>query len=135
MAFPLLAILAVVSAGVAAQNQRNAAKTQAFEIERQAEEERISSEGRELERRQKLNKVLAANAVGQATSGMTGEGTPQSIALSNAKTASLSEGLEGLSDRLRQAQLKRQAANTRSAGNIQASSTLLKGVSQAEQLS
>ena len=60
-------------------------------------------------------------------SGMTGEGTPASIALESAKQIGTSEGMIGLSDRLRQAQLRRQGAMARGTANIGAASTLLKG--------
>ena len=99
----IAAVVAVVGAGVQANQQKNAAEAQKFEFERQAEEEKISAEGEELTRRQRLNKVLAANVVSQSISGMSGEGTPESIALESAKQAPISEGVEGLSDRLKQA--------------------------------
>jgi hypothetical protein len=60
-----------------------------------------------------------------STSGLAGEGTPQSIALSAAEKIGMGEGMESLSDQLRQAQLKRAAKNARLTGNIQAASTLL----------
>jgi len=131
MAFPLLLLLA---AGAQAVQQRNVAKAQEIELEVAADQEKLSAEGRELVRRQKLNKVLASNVVAQVTSGATGEGTPQSIALASAKQASLSEGLEGLSSRLKQAQLRRRAKTTRRAGDVQAASTLLQGAFQAGEL-
>lgn len=115
----------VVTTAVTADAQKKAAKAQEYELERQAEQEKISAESRELERRQRLNKILAANVVSQAASGIKAEGTPESIALESAKQASLSEGIESLSDKLRQAALKRQAAETRRAGNAQVASTLL----------
>lgn len=124
----------IASTVLTVKGQIDSVKSQEIEFERQAEEEKISAEGRELQRRQKLNKVLAANIVGVSTSGISGEGTPASIALESAKQASLSEGIEGLSTRLKQAQLKRQGKNVRAAGNIQAASTLLKGGFEASKL-
>jgi len=117
--------IAVVGAVASADAQRQAAKATEIQLKEQAEQERISAEARELERRQQLNKVLAANIVSQSTSGITGEGTPQSIALESAKQASISEGIISLSEKLKQAQLRRQASNVRSAGDRQAASTLL----------
>lgn len=114
--------------------QLKAAKQQEFNLEKQAEEEKVAAKGRELERRERLNKVLAQSAVSQAASGIGIEGTPESIALSTAKKASLSEGLESLSDRLRQASLKRQAKAAGDAGKVAAGSTLLKTSIQAGQL-
>ena len=63
-------------------------------------------------------------------SGISGEGTPASISLASAKKASLSEATIGLSEKLKQAQLRRQAGYARQAGYLQAGSTLLGGVMQ-----
>ena len=123
-------VAAIVSTGVQVYGQLEAAKDQEAEFKTQAEEERVAAESRELERQQKLNKALAANAVGMGMSGIKAEGTPASIALQSAKNVGLSEGMLKLSDRLAQAQLKRQAATTASASRIGAVSTLLKGTVQ-----
>ena len=126
MSFAIVAAIAV-STAASAYGQIQAGKIQQSEFERQAEEEKIAAEGRELQRKQELNKVLAANAVSASMSGMTGEGTPASIALESAKQIGTSEGMFNLSEKLKQAQLRRQGANARAMGNIQATSTLLKG--------
>ena len=131
MAFPLMLLL---TTPITANQQRNAGKAQEIEFERQAEEEKISAEGRELERRQRLNDVLASNVVSLASSGMKGEGTPQSISLESAKQASLSEGVLSLNERLKQSELTRRGSNSRKQGNIQAASTLLTGATQAQRL-
>lgn len=119
---------------VAARGQYVAGKAQEIELEQQAEQEETAAESRELARRQQLNKVLAANVVGLAASGISGEGTPSSIALEGAKQASISEGLEGLSSRLKQAQLRRQGATAKQVGTLQAASTLLNTSTKAAQL-
>ena len=125
MTFAIVAAIAV-STAVTAYGQVQGGKIQQREFERQAEEEKIAAEGRELQRKQELNKVLAANAVSASMSGVTGEGTPASIALSSAKQVGSSEGMIGLSEKLKRAQLRRQGDNARSAANISATSTLLK---------
>lgn len=125
MAIALPLVIAAAATAVQAYGHYQAGKSQQYELERQAEEEKIAAQSRELQRRQQLNKVLSANIVGQATSGITGDGTPQSIALESAKQASISEGVMNLSDRLQQAQLQRQAKNARRTGKLQAASTLL----------
>ena len=130
MSFFVVAAMAA-STAVSVYGQVEAGKSQQEEFERQAEEEKIAAEGRELQRKQELNKVLAANAVSASMSGMTGEGTPASIALESAKQIGSSEGMINLSEKLKQAQLRRQGANARSTANIQATSTLLKGGSSA----
>ena len=77
MSFAIVAAIAV-STAVSVYGQVQGGKIQQSELERQAEEEKIAAEGRELQRKQELNKVLAANAVSASMSGMTGEGTPVS---------------------------------------------------------
>ena len=130
MSFFVVAAMAA-STAVSVYGQVQAGKSQQEEFERQAEEEKIAAEGRELQRKQELNKVLAANAVSASTSGMTGEGTPASIALESAKQIGSSEGMINLSEKLKQAQLRRQCAMARSTANIQATSTLLSGAASA----
>jgi len=119
---------------LSARGQYVAGKTQELELERQAEEERLAAQSRELQRREELNRALAANVVGQSMSGISGEGTPASIALASAKRAGLSEATMDLSERLRQAALKRQAKSATQAGYMAAGSTLLSGATQILQL-
>ena len=130
MSFAIVAAIAVSTAATA-YGQVQGGKIQQREFERQAEEEKIAAEARELQRKQELNKVLAANAVSASMSGVTGEGTPASIALESAKQIGTSEGMINLSDKLKRAQLRRQGANARSTANIQATSTLLSGAASA----
>jgi len=119
------AVITATAAGVSARGQYVAGKQQEIELKRQAEEEKIAAQAREIERRQELNRVLAANIAAQSQAGITGEGTPASLALASAKQAGLSEATISLSDRLRQAQLRRQAASAKQAGYLGAASTLL----------
>jgi hypothetical protein len=115
----------VVSGGFSAAASRSAGKDRENQLERQIKEEAIAATGRELQRREELNRMLSARSLALSTSGLAGEGTPQSIALSAAEKIGMGEGMESLSDQLRQAQLKRAAKNARLTGNIQAASTLL----------
>lgn len=116
-----------VSTGVQVYGQVQAGKAQEDALKEQARQEKIAAEGRELERQQQLSKALAANTVGLAAGSMAMEGTPASISLESAKNISMSEGMMKMSDRLAQAQLKRQGKSARSAANLQAGSTLLSG--------
>jgi len=127
MSFWIVGSLIAVSTGVQVYGQLEAGKDQEAALKTQAEQERVAAESRELERQQKLNKALAANVVGMGMSGIKAEGTPSSIALESAKNVGLSEGMLKLSDRLAQAQLKRQASTAASAAKIGAASTLLDG--------
>lgn len=123
-----------VGTGVQVYGQVQAGKAQEDALKEQARQEKIAAEGRELERQQQLSKALAANTVGLAAGNVGIEGTPSSIALESAQNIGMSEGMIGMSDRLAQAQLKRQGKNARSAANLQAGSTLLSGVGQAAAL-
>ena len=131
MSFVVVASLMAASATVSAYGQVQAGKAQQEELDRQAEEERIAAQGRELQRREQLNAQLAANNAALAASGIATEGTPSSIALESAKAISASEGMIGLSERLKQGQLRRQGKMARSLGNMQATSTLLSGAADA----
>ncbi len=119
--------VSAVGTAVSAYGQIESGKAQESALKAQAEQERVAAESRELERQQRLNAALAANAVGMGVSGIKAEGTPASIALESAENVSLSEGMTKLSDRLAQAQLIRQGANARSGANIAAAGTLLSG--------
>lgn len=127
MSFAIVAAVATI-AGTATSvyGTVQAGKAQQDAFREQAEQEKIAAEGRELQRKQELNKVLAANAVSASMSGVTGEGTPASIALSSAKQIGSSEGMINLSEKLKRAQLRRQGDNARATANISATSTLLK---------
>tara|TARA_R110001632_G_scaffold29126_4_gene77498 strand:+ start:4066 stop:4479 length:414 start_codon:yes stop_codon:yes gene_type:complete len=123
-----------VGTAVNVYGQLEAGKAQQDALNQQAEQEKIAAESRELERQQQLGKVLAANTVGLAAGNVGMEGTPSSIALESAQNIGMSEGMLKLSDRLAQAQLKRQGRNARSASQLQAAGTLLTGASSAAQL-
>ena len=133
MGFPIIAALILGSTAVQVYGQLEAGKDQESALKTQAEQERVAAESRELERQQKLNKALAANVVGMGMSGIKAEGTPASIALESAKNVGLSEGMLKLSDRLAQAQLRRQASTAAAASRIGAASTLLSGGTKAYQ--
>jgi hypothetical protein len=132
MSFFVVAAMAA-STALSVYGQVEAGKAQQDELNRQAEEEKIAAESRELQRKQELNRVLAANNVSQSMSGITGEGTPASISLESAKQIGSSEAMINLSEKLKRAQLRRQGANARSTANIQATSTLLKGSADVTQ--
>ena len=134
MSFVIAAAVATIaSVGVSAYGQIEAGKAQQEALERQAEEEKIAAEGRELQRKQELNRVFAANAVSASMSGETGEGTPASIALESATQIGSSEAMINLSEKLKRAQLRRQGQMARSTDNIQATSTLLSGAAKTAQ--
>jgi hypothetical protein len=133
MSFVVIASVMAASTVVSAVGQISAGKSQQIEMNRAAEEEKIAAESLELQRRQELNKVLAANNAALAAGGIGIEGTPASIALGSAEQSSLSEGMAGLSSRLKQAQFKRQGSTAKSAGNLSAASTLLSGAAQIGQ--
>lgn len=131
----LITAIAVSAAGgiTAARGQYIAGRVQEDELKRQAEQEKVAAQSRELQRRQELNRALAANVVGFGQMGIAGEGTPSSIALASAQQAGISEGAMSLTEKLRQAQLRRQGSAASQIGKLQAASTLLQaGVKSAE---
>ena len=134
MAWVITAIVtSAVAGGVSARASYISGRVQEDELKRQAEQEKLAAQSRELQRRQELNRALAANVVGMGQSGLAGEGTPASIALSSAKQVGISEGAVSLTDKLRQAQLRRQGSEAARAGKLQAASTLLQTGAQIAQ--
>jgi len=132
--FTIFAILSAVSGGVSARASYISGRVQEDELKRQAEQEKLAAQSRELQRRQELNRALAANMVGMGQSGLAGEGTPASIALASAKQVGISEGAISLTDKLRQAQMRRAGSQAAQTGKLQAASTLLQAGTQAAQL-
>lgn len=127
-------ILALLSGAVGAYGQVQAGKAQKVALKEQAKQEEVAAESQELQRRQELNKALAANAAALSTAGISGEGTPASLALASAKQVGLSEATIDVSENLRQAALKRQAKQATQTAGLAAASTLLQSGVQAEQL-
>jgi len=134
MALPIFAILAGLGAGVSAYGQIQAGKAQKVALKEQAKQEELAAESQELQRRQELNKALAANVAALSTAGISGEGTPASLALASAKQVGLSEATIDVSENLRQAALKRQAKQATQTAGLAAASTLLSGGLKAAQL-
>ena len=114
--------------------QVQAGKAQEQQLKEQAKQEEFAAQSQELQRRQELNRALAANVASLSTAGISGEGTPASLALESAKQAGLSEMTIDLSERLRRASLQRQAKAATQQAGLAAASTLLKGGLQAAQL-
>tara|TARA_R100001463_G_scaffold116288_1_gene171569 strand:+ start:63 stop:479 length:417 start_codon:yes stop_codon:yes gene_type:complete len=134
MALPIFAILAGLGAGVSAYSQVQAGKAQKVALKEQAKQEELAAESQELARRQELNRALAANVAALSTAGISGEGTPASLALESARQAGLSEMTIDLSEKLRRASLERQAKAATQTAGLAAASTLLSGGLQAAQL-
>jgi hypothetical protein len=133
--FTILAI-ALTAAGTAtgAYGQVQAGKAQKVALKEQAKQEELAAESQELQRRQELNRALAANVAALSTAGISGEGTPASLALASAKQVGLSEATIDVSENLRQAALKRQAKQATQTAGLTAASTLLSGGAKAAQL-
>ena len=127
-------VVTAAATAVSARGQYVAGRIQEDELKRQAEQEKLAAQSRELQRRQELNRALAANVVGQSQMGIAGEGTPASIALAGAQQAGISEGALSLTEKLRQAQLRRQASAAGQIGALQSASTLLQGGAQIASL-
>ena len=126
--------LTVAGTATSAYGQVQAGKAQEEQMKQQAEQEKLAAESRELQRREELNRALASYVVAQSMSGISGEGTPASLALESAKKAGLSEMTIDLSERLRRSSLERRARQATQIAGIQAASTLLSGASRAGEL-
>jgi len=131
MSFAIVASLIAVSTTVSAYGQVQAGKAAEEQAIEQARQEKIAAEGRELQRRQELNKVLASNIVGASMSGETGEGSTASLSLESAKAIGTSEGMIGLSEKLKRRQIRMQGKMAKGTAYTQATSTLLKGAADA----
>ena len=128
------AILALLSGAFGAYGQVQAGKAQKAALKEQAKQEELAAESQELARRQELNRALAANVAALSTAGISGEGTPASLALESARQAGLSEMTIDLSEKLRRASLERQAKQATQIAGITAASTLLSGAERAGEL-
>lgn len=133
MSWVVVAVVAT-SAVVQTYSSIEAGKAQQDELNRQAEEQKLAAEIEETKRRQELNKALAANNLSMSMDGLSGSGTPESIALKNSENIGFSEGVFNLSASLEQSQRRRQARNARFTGNMQGVSTLMKGVTDIAKL-
>ena len=133
--FTILAIaLTATGAATSAYGQVQSGKAQEIQLKEQAKQEEVAAQSQELQRRQELNRALAANAAALSTAGISGEGTPASLALASAKQVGLSEATIDVSENLRQAALKRQAKQATQTAGLAAASTLLQSGVQAAQL-
>ena len=132
--FVIFAILKAATTGVQMYGQLQAGKAEAASLKEQARQEELAAQSQELQRRQELNRALAANVAALSTAGISGEGTPASLALESARQAGLSEMTIDLSERLRRASLQRQAGAAKQAGQLAAASTLLKTGLQVAQM-
>lgn len=133
--FVIFAILKAATTGVQMYGQLQAGKAEAASLKEQARQEELAAQSQELARRQELNRALAANVAALSTAGISGEGTPASLALESARQVGLSEMTIDLSEKLRQASLKRQAASAKQLSKLAAASTLLKTGVEVAQMS
>ena len=96
-----------VSTGASLYGQSMSAKAQQAQIKDQMRQEELAAKSEELARREQLNEALAANTVSMAQSGVDATSFA-SLSLASARKASLAEGQEDLSFKLREAALQRQ---------------------------
>ena len=132
----VITAIALTAAGTAtsAYGQVQAGKAQEIQLKEQAKQEELAAQSQELQRRQELNRALAANVAAQSVSGLAGEGTPASLALASAKKVGLSEATIDLSEKLRQSALIRAGKTAKQTAYIGAASTLLSGGAKAASL-
>ena len=115
-----------VSTGASIYGQTMSAKAQQAQIQDQMKQEELAAKSEELARREQLNEALAANTVSMAQSGVDAASFA-SLSLASARKASLAEGQEDLSFKLREAALQRRSKNISAIRDAQIASTLLQG--------
>ncbi len=132
----VITAIALSAAGTATSvyGQVQAGKAQEQAMKEQAKQEEFAAQSQELQRRQELNRALAANVAALSTAGISGEGTPASLALASAEQVGLSEATIDLSDRLRRASLERQGRAAKQTAYIGAAGSLLSGAGQIASL-
>lgn len=123
----LYASYAVAAAGAVAGavQAKKQGKFQERTLKRQAENEEVEARERELQRKTKINKILAAQIAGLGASGISAEGSPQLIATESLREESLA-GLADVATRSgRERNLSAQGSAARKLGNINAITGLL----------
>ena len=125
----VITAIALTAAGTATSvyGQVQAGKAQEQAMKEQAKQEEFAAQSQELQRRQELNRALAANVAALSTAGISGEGTPASLALASAEQVGLSEATIDLSERLRRSSLERQGRMAKQTAYIGAAGSLLSG--------
>lgn len=113
-----------VSTGASIYGQTMSAKAQQAQIKDQMKQEELAAKSEELARREQLNEALAANTVSMAQSGVDATSFA-SLSLASARKASLAEGQEDLSFKLREAALQRRSKNIGAIRDAQIASSLL----------
>lgn len=101
-------------------------KERQSELNRQAELEKISAKDRSIERRRRLNTVLAGQIARTGAAGVTFEGSPQAVAKGDVQQFELEEAGAKFSDLERISQLRRAGSSARRAGKRAKRTSLLK---------
>lgn len=107
------AIVGGISTGIESISGAKQSGKEEAEFLRQAELEKLSAKDRSIERRRRLNKVLAGQIAETGARGIAFEGSPQAVARADVRQAEL-ERLGGqVSDLERITKLKKQARGAR----------------------
>ena len=128
-AIPILAAVGVSIGTLAGVRQGQAFEAQGkerqAELDRQAEFEKISAKDRSIERRRRLNTVLAGQIARTGASGIQFEGSPQAIAKGDVSQFQLEEAGAQFSDLERISQLRRAGTSARRRGKQAKRTSLL----------
>lgn len=110
----------VAIAGAQAYNQYQGAKQQAYEYEAEKERTKLTARDKEIERRDRLLKALAARSVQAGASPTTLEGTPLALINADMKRAARDDQTAAAETAARIGSLDAAARNTRRMGKINA---------------
>lgn len=131
MALLTIALISTAAAGVfGAMQQQEASKNQQEELLRRARDERVEAQGAELQRREQMNRILAAQAAEGSASGIGFEGSPTKIASADVTRADLANLGATATTAGRQRALQSQARQARQLGNLRSATTLLSTAGQ-----
>ena len=118
-------VLAVLAGAGSAYQQKKAGDFQSAALKKQAKDEEIEARERELVRKTKINKVLAAQIAGLGVSGISAEGTPQLIAQESIRAESLGSLAQESNRSGREQTLLNSASAARTLGGLNAATTIL----------
>ena len=117
-------VMMVIGGATAAKGQRDAGKFQEQSFKTRAKQEEIAAKDRDLERRRKSNKILAAQIASRGATGTGFAGSLQSLAKSDAAIATLDSLANRATSEFSINSALNAGVNARRTGNLQSLSTI-----------
>ena len=108
--------------------QRQAAAAQEVELEIAKRDEASAARDREVQRKQRINAILGAQAASAAAKGIELSGSVANISLEDAKRASRESLIDDVNTRARIDALSRRKRSVRRLANVRTATTIFKAV-------